>query len=324
MSLGPGSWLLVGSVLGSPAPEVLAQSHHGNVRGVVRDASAVVPGAEVVLANEATGVVQTTTTNGVGEYAFSTVDPGTYSLRASLAGFKSFESRGLRVGTQDTVAIDIGLALGDVRESIVVTGATPVIERASASLGVTLERRALEMLPNPGRNPFILAASTAAVMPTGNPQFVRMQDQNQASMLAVAGGPRRANSYTLDGVPIEDLFGRAALVPSIEAVEEVRVQTAAYDAEAGRTGGGVFNTTMRSGTNTWRGSASYQTRPEWGTAKQYFTRMTGQAEARDVVPPVDRSHRRPTREGPDVLLGQHRRLRLVERIEFRLDAADGA
>ena len=127
--------------------------------------------------------------------------------------------------------------MGDFRESIVVTGATPVIERASASFGMTLDRAALETLPNPGRNPFVLAAGTPAVMPTGNPQFVRMQDQNQASMLAVAGGPRRANSYKLDGVPIEDLFSRAALIPSIEAVEEVRVQATAYDAEAGRSGG---------------------------------------------------------------------------------------
>ena len=94
-------------------------------------------------------------------------------------------------------------------------------------------------------------------------------------MLAVAGGPRRANSYKLDGVPIEDLFSRAALIPSIEGGGEVRVQATAYDAEAGRSGGGVFNTAMRSGTNTWRGTANYMTRPEWGTATQYFTRMSG-------------------------------------------------
>ncbi len=278
MTQSRGSWLLIASLLLSSPAEVLAQSQYASMRGVVRDASAVVPGVDVVLANEATGIEQATTTNGVGEYLFSNVDPGTFTLRASLSGFKSFESRGLRVGTSDTVAVDILLVVGDIREEIVVTGATPVLERASASLGVTIDRAMLEALPNPGRNPFTLAASAAAVMPTGSPQFVRMQDQNQASMLAVAGGPRRANTYLLDGVPIEDLFSRAVLIPSIEAVEEVRVQAMAYDAQAGRTGGAVFNTVMRSGTNAWRGSTSYLTRPEWGVGTQFFTRKTGQSK----------------------------------------------
>ncbi|MEO8679655.1 MAG: TonB-dependent receptor [Vicinamibacterales bacterium] len=272
-----GLWLLIVVLLTSSSAGILAQGQYGSVRGVVRDASAVVPGVEIVMANEATGVAKATTTNGVGEYSFPSVDPGVFTLSASFPGFKSFESRGLRVGTSDTLAVDILLAVGDVRESIVVTGATPVIERASASLGVTIDRAMIEALPNPGRNPFILAATSPAVISTGSPQFVRMQDQNQASMLAVAGGPRRANTYRLDGVPIEDLFSRAVLIPSIEAVEEVRVQVMAYDAEAGRTGGGVFNVAMRSGTNTWRGSTSYLTRPEWGVGTQFFTRKAGQS-----------------------------------------------
>jgi len=90
-------------------------------------------------------------------------------------------------------------------------------------------------LPNPGRNPFVLSTTTANVLPTGSPQFVQMQDQNQASMFSIAGDPRRANNFLPVGVPVDDLVNRAAFIPSLEAVEEVKVQVSTYDAELGRT-----------------------------------------------------------------------------------------
>jgi hypothetical protein len=77
-------------------------------------------------------------------------------------------------------------------------------------------------------------------------------------------------------VPIVDLFNRAAFIPSVETVEEVKIQVSTYDAELGRTAGGVFNTTLRSGANVTRGTALYAQRPEWGTGTQFFTRATGQ------------------------------------------------
>lgn len=172
--------------------------------------------------------------------------------------------------------------MGEIRETVIVTGGTPVIEKASGSVGTILGKAELESLPNPGRNPFVLSTIAPTVIPTGSPQFVRMQDHNASAMLSVAGGPRRANNYLLDGVPIGDLFNRAAIAPSIEAVEEVKVQISTYDAELGRTGGGVFNTTLKSGSNTWRGSTLYLERPEWGTGKQFFARKTGQAKPETV------------------------------------------
>jgi hypothetical protein len=255
-----------------------AQTYQGSLRGSVHDATGVVPGVDVSLVNEETNATRITISNGAGEYALPNVLPGTYTIRAALAGFKTIESRGIRIGTQDSLTLDFVLEIGEVRETVVVLGATQVIERASASVGAVLDRATLEMLPNPGRNPFVLSTVTASVMPTGSPQFVRMQDQNQASMLSVAGGPRRANSHLLDGVPVDDLFNRAAFVPSLEAVEEVKVQVSTYDAELGRTGGGVFNATLRSGTNAWRGSALYLDRPGWGTGTQFFSRKTGLAK----------------------------------------------
>ena len=130
-----------------------------------------------------------------------------------------------------------------------------MIDSTTASVGHLIERRTLETLPNVGRNPFVISTITPNVIPTGVPQFTRMQDQNATAMLALGGGPRRANNFLLDGVPITDLFNRAAIIPSLEAVQEVKVQVSTFDAELGRTGGGVFNTTHKSGSNAWRGSA---------------------------------------------------------------------
>jgi hypothetical protein len=203
----------------------------------------------MVLLNEETNAPRIGTTNALGEYAFPNVVPGVYTIKAALAGFKTFESRNIRIGTHDALTLDLLFEVGEVRESVIVTGATPVLEKASASVSAVLDRASLETLPDPGR-PFVLSTVSPTVIPTGNPQFVRMQDHNASAMLAVAGGPRRANNYLLDGVPIGDLFNRAVIAPSIEAVDEVKVQISTYDAALGRTGGGVFNTTLKSGSNT--------------------------------------------------------------------------
>ena len=112
-------------------------------------------------------------------------------------------------------------------------------------------------------------------MPVGDPQFNRQQDQTNASRVSLGGGGIRANNYLIDGIPITELRGRAVLNPTIEAVEEVRVQVHTYDAEMGRTGGGVFNVTAKSGTNNYHGSGFYQTRPVWGQSENFFNKVAG-------------------------------------------------
>ena len=181
----------------------------------------------------------------------------------------------IRIGTQDFLTLDLRLEVGEVRESVTVTGQTPILETANASVGTMLDRSTLEMLPNAARNVFVLSWTTRNVIPSGAPQFVRQQDQNANSSLSLAGGPRRGSNFLLDGVPITDIFNRAAIIPSIEAIEEVKVQVSVYDAEMGRTGGGVFNATHKSGSNAWHGSGLYLNRPQWGTAKLFFTSENG-------------------------------------------------
>src|ERR1700704_4641940 len=253
-----------------------AQQFTGGVRGSVRDANGVIPGAAVTLTNEATNISREVVTNEVGQYNFPAVPPGTYSLKSRLTGYKGFESKGLVVGTQQFITLDIMLDVGALEENITVTGQSPLIDTSNASTGGVLDRQALEALPAPGRNAFLIGVTVPSVMPTGDPQFNRQQDQSNASLLSLGGGGIRANNYMIDGVPITELVGRAVLNPTIEAVEEVKVQVHTYDAEMGRTGGGVFNVTAKSGTNQFRGSGFYQTRPTSLLTNNYFSELAGQ------------------------------------------------
>ncbi len=252
------------------------QGFQGGLRGAVRDpGGALIPGVEVSLINEGTNVARNTVSNEVGEFVFSFVAPGTYTLRAALAGFKTFERGGINIGTQQFITIDISLEVGARTEEVKVVADAPLVETSTASTGGALPSLLLEQLPNTGRNPFMMALTIPNVVHTGNPFYVRMQDQTNSSLLSLGGGPIRGNNYLLDGVPITDLRNRAIFVPNIDAVEEIKVQVNTYDAEMGRTGGGVFNTTMKSGTNQFHGHGHIQQRPSQWAANDFFSNREG-------------------------------------------------
>src|ERR1700730_6420260 len=252
-----------------------AQQFTGGVRGAVRDANGIIPGVTVSLTNEATKISREVVTNEAGQYNFPALTPGNYTLKTQLTGYKTFESKGINVGTQQFITLDITLELGTIQESVTVVGESPLIDTSNASTGGIINREALETLPAPGRNAFLIGVTVPTVMPTGDPQFNRQQDQTNASRVSMGGGGIRANNYLLDGVPISELRGRAVLNPTMEAVEEVKVQIHTYDAEMGRTGGGVFNVLARSGSNDYHGSGFYQTRPVWGQSENFFNAVQG-------------------------------------------------
>jgi len=252
-----------------------AQTYQGALRGAVRDPQGVVPGAEVILINEDTNAERSAVTNESGEYAFSSVLPGPYTVRVSLPGFKTDERKGFRIGTQQSAMLDFTLEVGGISEQITVTGDAPLIERSSATQGAMLDKETLQSLPIFGRNTFFAAISTPGVIQTGDPQFVRYQDQSGSSQLSVGGGPRRGNGYLIEGVSITDLTNRPTIAPSMEAVEELKVQTKTYEADMGHAAGGVFNTTARSGSNLWHGSALLVSKPGATTGRLFFAKRAG-------------------------------------------------
>jgi hypothetical protein len=255
---------------------LFGQGFQGGLRGSARDAAgAVVPGVEVTLTNEATSLSRMTVTNDSGEYSFAALEPGSYRLNASLAGFKTIDLAGIRVGTQQFVTLDLKLEVGALAETVSVAADVPLIQTSNASTGTVLDSLSLETLPAPGRNAFMIGVSVPTVIPSGDTQFNRQQDQTNASLLSLGGGTRRGNNYTLDGVPITDLRNRATANPTIEALQDVTVQVHTYDAEMGRTGGGVFNTTLKTGSNDFHGTGFFQTRPIWAEKNNFFSQKAG-------------------------------------------------
>jgi trimeric autotransporter adhesin len=250
-----------------------AQSFQGGVRGAVKDSQGIIPGATVTLTNEATNLSRETSTNNAGEFSFPAVDPGTYTIRASVQGFKTFERKGVRIGTQQFLTLDITLEIGVIQETMTVTAATPLIETSNASTGEVLDTKTLETLPSVGRNVFLMSVTVPTVQSSGDTHWNRMQDQTGASTISLGGGGVRANNYLLDGFPVTDLANRSSTNPSAEALEDVRVQVHTYDAEMGRTGGGVLNTTGRSGSNVFRGSGFAQFRPNALIGDNFFLRI---------------------------------------------------
>jgi hypothetical protein len=274
-------WVLGLLLLAAGAGGASAQTFQGGLRGQVRDASGVVPGATVTLTNEGTNVAREVATNQAGEYVFPALQPGTYTLRVAVPGFKTFENKGIRVGTQQIVTLDVVLEIGELQETITVASEAPLIELSTASTGEVLERKELEALPAPGRAAFLIGVTVPTVIATGDAQFNRQQDQTNASLVSLGGGARRANNYIIDGVPISDMRNRSVVNPTIEGLEEVKVQVHTFDAEMGRTGGGVFNVTAKSGTNTFRGSGFFQTRPVWGLENNWFNARAGIPKLKD-------------------------------------------
>lgn len=256
-------WAVCAAALLAASPLSLhAQSSTGSLRGVVKDAQGVIPGVTVALVNESTTISRETVTNASGEYSFPAIEPSTYTVKAAVTGFRSFERKGVRIGTQQNVGLEIVLEVGTLEETITVTADAPLIESTNASVGGVIDSAALEAIPSSGRSVFLMATLEPTVQASGNAHWNRMQDQVGNSAVSMGGGPVRANNFLVDGFPVTDLQNRASTNPSMEAVQEMKVQVHTYDAEMGRTGGGVMNMSARSGGNEWRGSAYGVLRPE--------------------------------------------------------------
>ena len=140
-----------------------AQSFQGGMRGAVKDAQGVIPGVTVTLTNENNGVTRDTVSNQSGEYSFPALDPASYTIKAAVQGFKTFERRGIRLGTQQFITLDVTLEVGTVEESITVTADAPLIETSNASHAEVLDAQTIENLPSVGRNVFLMAVTVPTV-----------------------------------------------------------------------------------------------------------------------------------------------------------------
>src|SRR5262245_36130687 len=244
----------------------------GTITGEVKDSTgAVVPGASVTVTNKATNATRTTTSNEVGLYDFPALQPGPYTVKTELDGFKT-TTRDVELQVQQTIRVDFALELGTLSEMATVTGVSPIVETSNATVGTVIENRRIVELPLNGRNYLQLVALSPNVSAdfAGPGQAGDRQGGTRATQqLSISGQRREFNYYTLDGVDNTDVnFNTYIFQPSIDALEEFKVQTGVYSAEFGREASQV-NVVTKSGTNTLHGTGFEFHRDDAWDARPY-------------------------------------------------------
>ena len=235
-----------------------AQVLYGSIVGnVVDQKGSVVPGAAVIATNQNTGVAVNTTTNGVGEYNFVTLQAGTYSIKVTAAGFKAFERRDLVVEANNIMRTDVKLEVGSMEQTVTVTGEAPMLQTDRAETRENVTSVELENLPVPlGRNYQQLYRTLPGVAPPFNSHSIPT-NPSRSLEFHVNGTSDDQNNTRIDGVSSTtvQLPHIVSYIPALESIEEVNVVTSSFDAEQGLAGGATINVQIKSGTNAVHGSA---------------------------------------------------------------------
>ena len=255
-----------------------AQQETATITGIVRDASgAVVPKATVTVTNVQTNISVKTETDGEGAYVIPSLRPGRYFIAAESAGFQKTLRTGITLQVAQVARVDIALQPGQITEAVEVVGGTPLLDSLTSSRGSVVDQRKIVELPLNGRDYNQLALLSPGVLP-GTP---RLASVNFKGVLNVNGNRTFNNVFLLDGVDnisYSNSFRgeNVQLVqPSIEALQEFKIQTNAYSAEYGRSSGAVVNATIKSGTNTIRGSVYDFVRNDRLDANNFFSNALG-------------------------------------------------
>jgi len=258
--------------------ELSAQDFRGGITGRISDASGGrMPGVTVTATNVATNVASTTTTNGDGDYAIAFLNPGTYALSAELSGFKKLVRNNLEVRVGEKLGLDLTLEVGTMSETVSVTAESPMLVTTSGSTGQTISEKTIAMMPLSDGNPFALARLAPGIAYNGDLKFSRPFD-NAGTSGIVTGGASGGNEFSLDGSPNMANGRRVAFVPPAGAVQEFKVETASFDAASGHTAGATVNVTLKSGTNTLKGSAYTYYRSDKLAQKDFFVEKANAAK----------------------------------------------
>ncbi len=271
---------LVGSLL-VLNPRAFAQIDTGGITGTVHDATgAVIPGAQIKLTNEGTGVVTPTVSTSTGTYSIRGVRPGTYTITGEAPGFESFKEGGLVIHVQSVLTVDMPLAAGKQSNQITVTAAAPLLQTENASVGQTINTQTVNDMPLETRDWVSLAQLSAGVStaPVGQPSS--NSGQSDAAYFSVDGVNLWQNDFRLDGINdnIEFYGGasvgnNAAIVPPPDAIEEFKLQNGDFNAEFGHSTGGVVNAVIKSGTNHLHGDLWEYWRNDVLNANLFFNEL---------------------------------------------------
>ena len=277
-----------------PLP-LLAQGTTGTISGTVRDQTgAVLPNASIQVSNQETGRARTVTTDAGGRYRVASLELGTYTVQASLAGFRTSVKSGIVLTVGSEVIVDLTTEVGQITESVTVAAETSLVQTTSAELSGLVGDKEIRDLPLNGRS-----YEALAFLQPGVAQFNSASSGTTARVangagvkISVSGAPADYNSFLLDGTDIHDHSGFtpgsvARNNLGVDSILEFRVFTQSYSAEYGRTAGGVISAVTRSGSNSLHASAFEFLRNSALDARNFFDRQPTPQDPR--LPPFRRN-----------------------------------
>jgi len=247
---------------------VFASGPTGTITGTVTDPSgAVVRKARITVLNEATNAVRDAETNDDGDYTVALLPPGRYQVTAESAGFRKSIFSDVPVDVDQTVRIDFALVIGATNEEIKVKDTPPAIQTDTSTLGQVVNNRLVQELPLNARN-FL---DFAKLVPGSQLPAEGSENSTEGGSLSVNGAREQSNNFLLDGVDNNDPYiNQYVALPSVDAIQEFKVQSSDYSAEYGRGGGAQINVVLKSGTNAFHGTLFEYFRNRSMDAKNYF------------------------------------------------------
>src|SRR5918995_1304728 len=253
----------------------------GSISGTVRDPKgAAVPRAEVVITEETTAQTRTVKTDEDGFYSAQNLPVGRYSVSVAPQGFKNTVATGIEVHVGDRVVVDVNLEIGEVSETVTVTGLAQLVETESGKVSSLISEKQVTELPLNGRNYAALVTLVPGLSaPNEGGAFgTRGTGLDSHVDVSVNGNQSNANMWTVDGVNNMDVGSNATLLvfPSIDAIAEFRVERNSFSAEYGQAQGAVINLVTKGGSNDFHGSLFEFFRHDSLNANNFFLNRAGQ------------------------------------------------
>lgn len=236
-------------------PDARAQEVRATILGTVTDASdAAVPGAKVkvtYLERNSTVEVQT---NATGTFVTPFLAPGVYRVEVEAQGFQKYVRDNMTLQAQDRARLDVKLTLGELTQSVSVSGSVTQLETETASRSQVVASEIIASLPTQGRNPFQIAWAAAGVIKSGSWRYLRSFDIGGTTGISINGGREGRNEVLLDGISNVRAEWTVISIPTTESIQEFKVQANTFDAQYGRTSGGVITMVTKGGGNDFHGT----------------------------------------------------------------------
>jgi hypothetical protein len=226
------------------------------ISGTVRDSSGgAIPEVKLTVTDVDRGTVQATTSNEAGRYAFPTLGVGVYKVSAEAPGFRKVSTEEIRLDVNQSVDVDIKLEVGTLSEQVEVIGTAPLLQTSDSQVGGLIENKQIQNLPLAARDFMQLTLLAPGVVESTSNTRHQTERGTWLGSFAVHGMTGKYNQYLFDGMSGKEMQHETNIFsPSIDSIQEIKIETSNYDAEFGAEAGGHLNVVIKSGTNQLHGA----------------------------------------------------------------------